>query len=166
MIENPMVIGEYYKDTEPDIRCPHCDMGWTENRDGGWDNDDYIGIKTYGHPLHGGYCEACIMDASTPARAQAFVAQEVAHDDNLYSHDYTIKCCVLPRILMWCMGANETARNNGGSLDVTSCKYWYQMLLADEDGAEQVEEAVKALYPEEYAEYLCDVEDGWHKEVK
>lgn len=167
MIENPMVIGDYYADEmKADCTCEHCGEGWREDQyHGGWEGCNYDGGRCFGYPLHGNFCHDCIMDSSTPERAVAFVAHEVEHDDRWSSSGYTINSDILPRIIMWWMGGDIVATNCGGTLDKDACKAFYEAILRNE-GSEQIEEIVKDLYADEYGEFLEEVEDGWHKEVK
>lgn len=68
MLENRMVIGEYYDDPEPDWTCPHCHTEWFD-RDYGWESESKI---IHREPQHLGGCYLCELEKRTAADAVAY----------------------------------------------------------------------------------------------
>ena len=166
MIENPWVLTDYDPGPDPDIECPHCGTGWYKDGDGGYESDCYHSTHAYGDPIHGNFCEECIMKASTIERAAAFIDREVKKDDEKFRTSYQIKSTILPRLILASLGADEELLNSRGYMDAYSCKEIYHMQMKDRPDLWQIEDIVEELYPDEYAEFLMDVEDGKIKEVK
>lgn len=165
MLENGMVLGEYYDEKDPDIECPHCGTGWYECSTGGWESDSYYSRgKSYGHPMHGNYCDECILDSSTPKRAAAFIERQVREDDKKFRTSYQIKSTILPRLVLCNLGADRTAMESRGYVDAYSCKQIYATQMRDRPDLWETEDFLKEYYEEEYKEYLTECEDGWHKE--
>ena len=71
MLENPMVIGEYYDDPEPDWTCPHCHTEWYHQYYG-WESESKI---IHREPQHLGGCYLCALEKRTAKDAVAFALQ-------------------------------------------------------------------------------------------
>ena len=71
MLENPMVIGEYYDDPAPDWTCPHCHMEWYNHHDL-WDCSERT---THRDPQHGDGCIVCELAKRTAEDAVAYAMQ-------------------------------------------------------------------------------------------
>lgn len=161
MLENAMVLGDYYDfEPSPDTECPHCGTGWYRDDDGDtWESDSKL---SYGYPIHGGYCNACILDSSTPKRAIDWIARK--SKEECKHKRMQIKSSVIPRIILGWMGGNEDALNCRGYVGTGCCSYLLGLILENPEEQEQIEETVKDIYEEEYSEYLVDVAEGRIKE--
>lgn len=71
MLENPMVIGEYYDDPAPAWTCPECGMDWYHHHDM-WECMEHIGSR---EPQHGKGCIVCALAKRTAEDAVAFARQ-------------------------------------------------------------------------------------------
>ena len=71
MLENPMVIGEYYDDPEPDWTCPECGMDWYHHHDL-WECFERIGRR---EPQQGKGCIVCELEKRTAQDAVAYAQQ-------------------------------------------------------------------------------------------
>lgn len=71
MLENPMVIGEYYDDDAPDWTCPSCHMEWY-NSAYGWECEERTAHRD---PQHGKGCIVCELDKRTAKDAMTFALQ-------------------------------------------------------------------------------------------
>lgn len=71
MLENRMVIGEYYDDPAPDWTCPHCHTEWYD-RDYGWESESKI---IHREPQHLGGCYLCELEKRTAQDAVAYAKQ-------------------------------------------------------------------------------------------
>lgn len=81
MLENPMVIGEYYDDDSPDWVCPHCHTEWYEGSFGWESESKYI----HREPMHMDGCYLCELEKRTAKDAVAYAkhSQSVALFDLL-----------------------------------------------------------------------------------
>ena len=85
MLENRMVIGEYYDDPAPAWTCPKCHREWHKYMD----HSD-LGEACYGyecdemamghHPAHGGGCVCCALDDRTAEDAMAYAMAQRPED--------------------------------------------------------------------------------------
>lgn len=71
MLENRMVIGDYYDDPEPDWTCPSCHAEWYNHHDR-WECLDHIGHR---EPQHGKGCIECELKKRTAQDAVAYARQ-------------------------------------------------------------------------------------------
>lgn len=81
MLENPMVIGEYYPAPNPTWKCPKCHREWqkfADHREGGYTVYGYEcdDLSTDHHPAHGNGCECCVWDDRTVEDAMAFALEK------------------------------------------------------------------------------------------
>lgn len=71
MLENPMVVGQYYDDPAPDWACPECGMEWYHHH-GLWDCFARISNR---EPQHGNGCIVCELEKRTAADAWNYAKQ-------------------------------------------------------------------------------------------
>lgn len=71
MLENPMVIGEYYDDPAPAWSCPECGMDWYYHHDM-WECMEFIGSR---EPKNGKGCIVCELEKRTAEDAWAYAKQ-------------------------------------------------------------------------------------------
>lgn len=71
MLENPMVIGEYYDDPAPAWTCPRCHTDWYHHHDL-WESYETIGKR---EPQHGKGCIVCELEKRTSKDAWDYAKQ-------------------------------------------------------------------------------------------
>lgn len=100
MLENRMVIGDYYApDPIPDYHCPHCGRDWYETGINRY--EDYDGYAVRGYPERGDRCTRCVWDERTILDAVDYLAEqgEAAHREVLQAIVEDIGAKAILRIL-------------------------------------------------------------------